>query len=587
MAFLRRWIIFCILAIVLLFTILNTLGLDDRPHRPHRDGVPPPFTLPYNFRWKNARKRFPVEQIIPLPTGPAAAIPRIQYAFEQSPETVAQRARREMRLRAVKRSFEHSWEGYKKHAWLQDEVTPLTGTYKNGYGAWGATLVDSLDTLWIMGLKKDFAVAVASLKKVDFTSSPLDTINVFETTIRYLGGLLSAYDVSEGQYPQLLEKAIELGDMLYVAFDTPNHMPITRWDWRNAAMDGRQEALGSVLLAEVGSLSLEFTRLTQLSGDLKYYDAIQRITDVFEKQQNDTKLPGLWPVRVNTLSQDFTKDRTFTFGGMADSLYEYFPKQHLMLAGRTQQYRRMYEIALETAKEHLFFRPLNPKNQEMLISGSVKRNSADNLRLQPEGQHLTCFVGGMVGLAARVFDEPQELATARQLVDGCIWAYESMPSGIMPEIFTALPCKNTEFENCTWSDERWFQAVADNYKMHEYRHMSVEEHAQTVIQKNNLPPGIIKINDSRFLLRPEAIESLFILYRITGDRTLQEKAWNMFQAIETQARTKIAYASIDDVSVQKSSLSDSMESFWTAETLKYFYLIFSEPDVVSLDEFVL
>ncbi|KAK4922069.1 glutamine-dependent NAD(+) synthetase [Elasticomyces elasticus] len=166
----------------------------------------------------------------------------------------------------VRESLLHSWEGYKQHAWLQDEVIPLSGTYNNGFGGWGATLVDTLDTLWIMGLKKEFVVVVAALKKINFSSTPLDTVNVFETTIRYLGGFLSAYDISGAKYPALLEKAVEPGEMLYVAFDTPN---------------------------QIGLLSLEFTRLSQLSGDHKYYDAVQRISDVFEDQQNKMKIPGI------------------------------------------------------------------------------------------------------------------------------------------------------------------------------------------------------------------------------------------------------------------------------------------------------
>ena len=89
------------------------------------------------------------------------------------------------------------------------------------------------------------------------------------------------------------------------------------------------------------------------------------------------------------------------------------------------------------------------------------------------------------------------------------------------------------------------------------------------------------------LRRPEAIESLFILYRLTGDRSLPEKAWKMFQAIEKYTRTEIAYSTIEDVTVLDTKSVDRMESFWTAETLKYFYLIFSEPNLISLDEYVL
>ena len=87
--------------------------------------------------------------------------------------------------------------------------------------------------------------------------------------------------------------------------------------------------------------------------------------------------------------------------------------------------------------------------------------------------------------------------------------------------------------------------------------------------------------------RPEVIESLFILYRITGDTSLQEKAWDLFCAIEEYTRTDIAHASLADVTVPVPPQSDRMESFWTAETLKYFYLIFGESTVLSLDEYVL
>ena len=89
------------------------------------------------------------------------------------------------------------------------------------------------------------------------------------------------------------------------------------------------------------------------------------------------------------------------------------------------------------------------------------------------------------------------------------------------------------------------------------------------------------------LYRPEAIESIFILYRITGDASLQDTAWKMFQSIEHYTKSDIAHAALDDVTTIDAPKADSMESFWTAETLKYFYLIFSTPDVVSLDDFVL
>lgn len=177
-----------------------------------------------------------------------------------------------------------------------------------------------------MGMKDQFTHAVEALDQIDFSTCSLDEINVFETTIRYLGGFLSAYDLSNEQFPSLLTKAIEMGDMLYFAFDTPNRMPITRWNFKAAARGATQIAPEGILLAELGSLTLEFTRLSQVTGDPKYYDAVQRIMDIFEEQQNATKLPGMWPVVVNAKDLDLTGATGFTIGGMADSTYEYLPK---------------------------------------------------------------------------------------------------------------------------------------------------------------------------------------------------------------------------------------------------------------------
>ena len=96
---------------------------------------------------------------------------------------------------------------------------------------------------------------------------------------------------------------------------------------------------------------------------------------------------------------------------MADSVYEYLPKQHLMLGGRNNQYRKMYDAALAKAKEVLFFRVLNPENKDIIVPGTMRfRNKKRHDRL-PQGQHLTCFAGGMVALASRIFSQPEELET--------------------------------------------------------------------------------------------------------------------------------------------------------------------------------
>ena len=68
--------------------------------------------------------------------------------------------------------------------------------------------------------------------KIDFNRSKTsDNVSLFETTIRYLGGFLAAYELSGKRYPSLLNKAVEVGELLMCAFDTNNRMPISRWNW--------------------------------------------------------------------------------------------------------------------------------------------------------------------------------------------------------------------------------------------------------------------------------------------------------------------------------------------------------------------
>lgn len=88
-------------------------------------------------------------------------------------------------------------------------------------------MVDSLDSLWIMGMEKEFEEALEQVARINFKTSNRKDIPVFETVIRYLGGLISAFDLTPGKYSILLDKAMELAEILMGAFDTPNRMPIT------------------------------------------------------------------------------------------------------------------------------------------------------------------------------------------------------------------------------------------------------------------------------------------------------------------------------------------------------------------------
>ncbi|KAH8666478.1 glycoside hydrolase family 47 protein [Xylariales sp. PMI_506] len=513
-----------------------------------------------SYDWSNTKQYFPVASLAPLPQGGPHQLPKVQHQPITIPPHSQQDKINQQRRQSVRDTFVRCWKAYREHAWLHDELKPLSGGQKDPFGGWGATLVDSLDSLWIMDLKQEFFEAASAAVKLDWANTSETGVNLFETTIRHLGGLLSAYDLS--REPALLSKAIELGDMLLMAFDTPNRMP---GFWLNFedAKQGRQLAGTHDPSAGPTSLGLEFTRLAMITGENKYYDAVTRVAKFLEDSQEQSLLPGMWPAMIDFRTQQVIGDDSFTLGALADSLYEYIPKMFVLLGGREApvSYENMYRRTMEVVINNLLFRPMLPNGEDILFAGTAFARD-DGIQLVPEGQHLSCFTGGMFALGGQIFQIQEHVNIGERLARGCAWAYQAFPTGVMPEIFALLEC-NT-LQGCEWDDERWRKEGDQNLK-----------------------PGFRHARDPRYILRPEAIESLFILYRITGSEDLRELAWEMFQNITEATETDLANSAIKDVTTRgKTEKEDSMESFWLAETLKYFYLIFSPPDYISLDEFV-
>ncbi|KAF2973563.1 hypothetical protein GQX73_g68 [Xylaria multiplex] len=492
-----------------------------------------------DYFWGELPLNYPPEYIRPLPNTKSANYPSVQFSFTR--ETTAARIVREERQRAVKEVFTRCWSAYKQYAWLSDELAPVSSNRKNPFGGWAATLVDSLDTLWIMGMRgAEFDGAVAAAAAIDFTRTDMREINVFETNIRFLGGFLAAFDLS-GDI-RLLRKAVEVGEMLYHAFDTPNHMPVTRWDVQ-AAMRGHPQVAGNLLIAEIGSFSIEFTRLSQLTGNPKWFDAIQRIMDEMAVQQSSTAIPGLWPLAVDASKMVLNSGPIFTLGAMADSMYEYLPKMAALISGQLDIYEKMYVEAFEAALTNNLFRPMTPTNEDILIAGQVhiKEDGGSNTtELEPQGQHLVCFLGGLVALASKLFRRRDDMIIATKLVDGCIWTYKAFPHGIMPETFMMKPCAVKD--DCKWDEAAWRQEVKARAEENKK-----DATGDEIIALERLPQGFTAIPDRRYLLRPEAVESVFILYRTTGRKDLIESAWDMFQAINRSTATWLANSAVWDV----------------------------------------
>lgn len=487
--------------------------------------APPPriHGVASSFDWASVELRLLPPASSPMPPRQSGRSPSIQHRFEaESPRDAKVRV---ARLGRVRRLFRDNWESYRRFAWKKDALLPISAGSRDQFSGWAATLVDCLDTLWIMGLRDEFNEAVAAVATIDFGKSSTARVNVFETNIRYLGGLLAAYDLSGNAL--LLAKATELGNLLHGAFNTKNGMPVDFIDFAAAKRGDGLNVEPTVVAASPGTLSLEMTRLSQMTGDPKYYNAVARVMDVFHQGQNKTALPGAWPFWVSMSRQDVTSGNTFTLGSSEDSLYEYLPKMHQLLGGGDPKCEVMFKTFADVADKHFLFRPMLPDEDDILLPGNVNIVDGEPV-LDPEMEHLACFIGGMWALAGRLFEQPADVDRGAKLTNGCVYAYRSFPTGMMPERLDLAPCQSRH--HCPWDEALW-----------------VKERDKRPEWKSHLPKGFTTAKDPRYLLRPEAIESVFYLHRIIGRPEFREAAWAMFEAVSKGTRTDYANAAVLDV----------------------------------------
>lgn len=163
-----------------------------------------------------------------------------------------------------------AYTAYEKHAKGCDELNPVSKSCHNWYhsGTFLSTPVDALDTLKIMQLDALYASAKKDvLDKLNVQSS--STISFFETTIRILGGLVSAYEFDND--PALLKKAKEVGDMLIKAYNTPTGLPCSFFVPTSSSIP-----LGVSGLAAMGTNQLEFGYLSDITGDFSYKQKVTR-----------------------------------------------------------------------------------------------------------------------------------------------------------------------------------------------------------------------------------------------------------------------------------------------------------------------
>ncbi|TGO30274.1 hypothetical protein BPAE_0006g00130 [Botrytis paeoniae] len=451
------------------------------------------------------------------------------------------------RQAAVKEAFSFAWDGYYKYAFPHDELHPIANSYSDSRNGWGASAVDAFSTAIIMEIPEIVDVILDWIPTINFDETS-SQVSLFETTIRYVGGLLAGYDLLKGPFSDLnsndtavdevLAQAARLADNMAFAFDTPSGVPANNLYFNPPSTDGST----TNGIATIGSLVLEWTHLSDLTGNDTYAKLSQKGESYLldPKPEYNSPWPGLLGTNVD-INTGLFQDASGGWVGGDDSFYEYLIKMYVYDSTRFGKYKERWIAAADSSIKHLASHPSTRPDLTFMAAYQNKTRVFVS-------EHLACFDGGNFLLAGLVLKEQKYIDFGLELVNGCEDTYASTLTGIGPEVFQWVE------SNTSANDTRNPPPPADQLAFYE--------------------KAGFYITNSDYILRPEVLESFYYAYRLTGDEKYREWSWNGFVAINATARTGSGFAELQNVNAANGGgFSDFQDSFLFAEVLKYAYLI--------------
>jgi mannosyl-oligosaccharide alpha-1,2-mannosidase len=469
---------------------------------------------------------------------------------DNNTQTISQK-----RAQAVKEAFEFAWYGYHTFAFPNDELHPQNNTFSDSRNGWGASAVDALSTAILMESQDVVTTILEYIPSINFNvSKSNEPVSLFETTIRYLGGMLSGVDLLSGPYQHLTGspdeitalklQAVSLANKMRFAFDTPTGIPANNLNFKGENFD-LSDGTG---LAVAGTLVLEWTRLSDMVNVLDFANLTQHAEEylLHPKYKNVTiqPLPGLRGTNIDIRTGAFL-DAAGGWGGGDDSYYEYLIKMFVYDPVNFSNYKDEWLQAVgSSASSEISSHPYSRPDLTFLANW-------DGQDAILKSGHLACFAGGNWILGGLVLGNQTLIELGQNLTDSCSATYTSTLTGIGPEAWM-------------WEDVNLFEGE------------DVEE--EEFIRDNGF-----NITDASYSLRPEVLESLYYAYRATGDKKYQDWSWNAFKAINATCRTGSGFSAITNVNAPHGgSFTNFQESFMFAETFKYAWLIQAEDSKVHV-----
>jgi hypothetical protein len=506
---------------------------------------------------------------------------------------------------AIATTIKWAYDGYMK-VFPADELDPISGRGLEWFHV-ALTAIDAVDTFALAGLDEEFEFVKEFVRSGKPMFTAAGRSSVFESTIRMMGGFLAAHHLEQKNSGieatmdekgdnfttnfYFLEKARELADKLKIAFDTPTGIPRTDVDFSTGK--AHDDEKGTNGLAQATTLTLEWECLEAtlmevvvLDGAEKrkgeftrYGDYVRRANEAVHKLASDADY-GLLPDKIGV--EQLKAHGMVKLGANGDSYYEYLLKSWIH-RGKPQGGEKEYVRAMDGIFLRLVQRTQNHEHNTsgLIYVGEMTYPSSRGARLEKKMDHLVCFLPGILALghlhgvgkefgsSASSEEEKKEfrakvnslrldekeashhLALAKELMRTCVAMYERMPLGLHPEIAKFDQDENNVVK-CFGGDL------------------------------------CVSVNDAHSILRPETVESLFVLYRVTKDESFRRQGWRMWQNWERYSRVDTGgYASIASVLENPPGRKKGkQESFFLSETLKYLFLLFSDDKVVPLECFV-
>ncbi|KAI8910149.1 mannosidase I [Gorgonomyces haynaldii] len=489
------------------------------------------------------------------------------------------------RTNKVVQALRHSMLSYEKYAWGKDELLPLSQTGSDWFTL-GLTIIDGTDTSFVMGQTDILAKCQEWIETMSFAQE--GNSNVFEITIRVVGGLLSAFQLTH--HPIYKQKAQELADILLVAFET--HFPLSSVNLKERKAIAAHFNNGASSTAEATTLQLEFKYLSHVTGNPIYWNKVQEIMQRFFALDRPS---GLVPVFLNPYSGQL-QGNEIRLGSRGDSYYEYLAKQWIQTNFTEPVFEREYRKSVEGIRRHL----LGISQPHGFLFVGERPNGLGDI-FSTKMDHLVCFLPGTLALAAtrgkRVTTKDRhklskqdlrDLELAEELARSCYEMYRQTPTGLASEIvfWNASPVTKRLPTPSVLDYHQGLVETADTRSVPDDGETDQDTRFKYLNPDRQMLDFEIHTYDGHNLLRPETVESLFVLYRITGKQQYREWGWSIFESFEKYSKIESGYTCLVNGLMIPPPKRDKMESFWVGETLKYFYLLFADEDVLPLDRFV-